>query len=52
MNSTQMMLKHSPPYSAEVENKWIYTSTSAIRVDGVDRHTCTFTPKQTGGNTQ
>ena len=29
---------HSPSSGAEVENKWIYTSSPTIRLHGVDRY--------------
>jgi hypothetical protein len=36
-------VEHSPPFNAEVKNKWSYTATHLIYLHGVNREKCTFT---------
>jgi hypothetical protein len=35
-------VNHSSPSSAEVKNKWIYTSSHSVYLHGVDRENFTF----------
>ena len=39
-------VNHSPPSSAEVKNKWSYTSTPPICIHGVDRENFNFVGRQ------
>jgi hypothetical protein len=36
----ELEVDHAPPYSAEVKNDWIYTSTPTVCLRGVDRDKC------------